>query len=87
MEGKMAKYDPLEMHLLCLPASQTAITLSFEQVESIIAGGLPKSAYVQRAWWSNARARRRTRTRAWRDVGWVVEAVDQGERWVRFGRQ
>ena len=83
----MAKYDPLEMHLLCLPAEQTELTLSFDEVESIIADGLPKSAYEQRDWWSNARATRCTKSRAWRDVGWVVDSVDQGEGWVRFVRR
>ena len=83
----MAKYDPLEMHLLCLPADQSELTLSFDEVESIIADGLPRSAYLQRDWWSKARARRRTKSRAWRDVGWLVQEVDQGECWVRFVRQ
>ena len=83
----MAKYDPLEMHLLCLPAKQTEITLTFAQVESIITGSLPRSARSQPAWWSNEMATHRTRTRAWRDVGWLVQAVDQGEGWVRFVRQ
>ena len=83
----MAKYDPLEMHLLCLPADQSELTLSFDEVESIIADGLPRSAYLQRDWWSNARARHRTKSRAWRDVGWLVQEVDQGEGWVRFVRQ
>ena len=83
----MAKYDPLEMHLLCLPAEQTVLTLSFAEVESIIADGLPKSAYEQRDWWSNEKSKRHLNTRAWRDVGWKVDSVDQGAGWVRFVRQ
>ncbi len=83
----MAKYDPLEMHLLCLPANLTELTLSFSEVESIIAQDLPKSAYEQRDWWSNASPTHRTKSRAWRDVGWLVQAVDQGAGWVRFVRR
>ncbi len=82
----MAKYDPLEMHLLCLPSSQAEITLSFVEVEGIIADGLPESAYSKQDWWSNAKTTRCTKTRAWRDVGWLVQAVDQGQGWVRFVR-
>lgn len=83
----MAKYDPLEMHLLCLPASQGEITLSFDQVEAIIAAKLPASAYMRPAWWGNEKSGKRLVTRAWRDVGWVVDEVSQGEHWVRFVRR
>lgn len=83
----MAKYDPLEMYLLCLPASQSEITLPFDQVEQIIEGKLPRSAYAHRAWWSNDSGGTHSHARAWMDVGWKVDTVDQREHWVRFVRR
>ncbi len=83
----MLKYDPLEMHLLCLPPGLKELTLSFAQVEQIIAAKLPPSAYTHPAWWANERKVRHASARAWRDVGWLVAEVDQGQGWVRFVRQ
>ena len=83
----MAKYDPLEMYLLCLSGSQNEITLSFGQVENIIEDLLPPSAYAHRAWWSNDKAGQHVNARAWLDIGWKVDQVNQTEHWVRFTRQ
>jgi len=83
----MSKYDPLEMHLLCLPENQNEITLSFKQVENIIEDGLPKSAYEHRAWWSNELGGRHANAHVWMDVGWKVDTVDQREYWVHFVRK
>ena len=82
----MAKYDPLKEYLLSLPENKNEITLSFEQVEKIIEGKMPYSAYEHRAWWSNEQNGVHVSAHAWMDAGWRVDFVNQREHWVRFVR-
>ena len=48
------KYTPLENYLRALPDSQSEVTLDFEQIERILNGKLPPSAYEDRRWWDHA---------------------------------
>ena len=56
------------------------ITLSYAQLESVIDGGLPKSAMVHSEWWSNERTAliSHTQSKAWAEAGWEVESVELG---------
>jgi hypothetical protein len=83
----VAKYDPLKEYLFSLSENTNDITLSFEQVESIIEDELPCSAYNHRAWWSNEVNGVLVSVHAWMDAGWKVDYVNQSEHWVRFVRQ
>lgn len=58
-----AKYRPLAQYL----AKQTDshVTLSFSEIEEILADKLPESAYKHKAWWSNTK----THSQA---TGWMV---------------
>ena len=47
------KYTPLENYLRNLPESQRIVTLRFEQIERILNGKLPSSAYEDRRWWDH----------------------------------
>ena len=47
------KYTPLEKALRGLPESQREVTLTFEQIESILNFKLPPSAYEDRRWWDH----------------------------------
>jgi hypothetical protein len=85
--NKMAKYDPLKEYLYSLPENTNDITLSFEQVESIIKEKLPYSAFNYRAWWSNEVNGVLVSVHAWMDAGWKVDYVNQTSHWVRFIRQ
>ena len=70
------KYTPLENYLRDLPASQREVTLRFEQIEGILNGKLPPSAYEDRRWWDHETEGNHVNTRAWANAGWKVDEVD-----------
>lgn len=77
----MSKYAPLTDALLKLPQSQ--VTLSFQQIESLIGARLPPSARKHRPWWSNNPGNN-VMTRAWLDAGRITEDVDIAAERVTF---
>ncbi len=83
----MAKYDPLKEYLLNLPETQNEITLGFEQIEEIIRGKIPNSAYEYNAWWANEKNGVHVSAHAWMDAGRSVESINQRDHWVRFFRK
>ena len=48
---KLGKYDGLRDHLLSRAGMEA--TVSFDDVASLVPGGLPASAYQYQAWWAN----------------------------------
>jgi hypothetical protein len=62
------------------------IQLAFEQISTVVAGGLPPSAYQHRAWWANEPNGRHVQARAWMGAGWVVAEVHFAGRAVTFSR-
>lgn len=78
------RYAPLGRHLRALPASQSGITLSFDDIEAILGATLPPSAFNHRQWWAN----QSTGSRAphWDAAGFKVDSVDADRRLVRFVR-
>ena len=83
----MSKYDPLRILLSDIAASQSEITLSFEQIETILGARLPFSARHYRAWWANpSTAEDHPYAQAWLAAGWKVDTVNQRDEWVRFQR-
>jgi len=83
----MNKYDPLKNYLLSLPDHQDETTLSFKELERILGANLPPSAYKYRAWWGNDKSSVHVNARAWMGAGWLVDAFNLSEHWVRFVRQ
>ena len=79
-----AKYYPLQQYLSNLSTSKRNVTLSFLQIEKIINAGLPPSASIHRAWWSNENNGQHSSGHAWMNAGWKVDTVDQKQKWVRF---
>lgn len=77
----MAKYDPLFEHLC--KATDGPLELSFEAVGALV-GGLPNSAYLYSAWWSNEAGGRHVDAHAWMNAGRLVERVDLNRQIVRF---
>ena len=61
----MGKYEPLEAYLK--DQEMDEITLSFSEVNDIITGDLPPSAYKHIAWWSNTWSH--TQSVAWMNSG------------------
>lgn len=77
----MSKYDPLHDHLENL--SQSEWIASFDDVERLINGPLPKSAYEYPAWWSN-NPTGHSHARSWTEAGWMTEDVNISGRTVTF---
>ena len=80
------KYTSFEAHLSELSATQSTLTLSFEQVERAMNSKLPKSAYERFTWWNNEVNSTLSHKNAWLNAGWKVEIVNLVEKWVRFVR-
>ena len=80
------KYTPLENYLRNLPESQKEVVLRFEQIERILNGTLPFSAYESRAWWEHEKEGNHVNTRAWANAGWKIESLDVNEKWVKMVR-
>jgi hypothetical protein len=69
-----AKYAPLTAFLRAQPTQVDRITLTLAEIEALIGGPLPRTAYTKRqSWWSNGRSL--TQMRAWREAGWRVAAL------------
>jgi hypothetical protein len=83
----MSKYNPLRIFLENTPSAVSEMTLSFQQVESILGFVLPPSARRHRAWWGNPGSPRyHPHAQAWLAAGWKVDTVDQQAEWVLFRR-
>jgi hypothetical protein len=80
------KYTPLEKYLSDLPESTREITLTFEQIEKILAGKLPSSAYEDQRWWEHETEGNHRNTRSWSNAGWMVDSLDVNAKWVKFVR-
>ena len=84
----MAKYDPLQLFLTCLPDQQDEIVLTFARIEEIIGATLPPNAYDPKGkWWNNTLTASRPQAHAWLSAGWKREHVDRQEKLVTFRRQ
>ena len=80
------KYTPLEKYLHNLPASQSAVTLQFEQIEEILHTQLPASAYEDQRWWEHATEGNHVNKRAWANAGWKIASLDVSQQWVKLVR-
>ena len=80
------KYIPLETYLRTLPASQSEVTLDFEQIEGILNNKLASSAYEVQRWWEHKTEGNHVSKRAWANVGWKVESLDVSKKRVKFVR-
>ena len=74
----MAKYDALRRWLVTAPHPTV---LSFDELSRLV-GGLPRSAFMHRAWWANGRSH--VQAVAWLDAGREVAEVNLSAGWVRF---
>lgn len=78
----MAKYGPLKAFLLSRPYGR--VTLSFREIEDILATTLPPSARKHDEWWANTDSHIQART--WMDAGWRTEGLSIGREIVTFSR-
>lgn len=79
------RYAPLGRYLRALPLSQGGVSLSFEEIETILGATLPPSAFRHRQWWANQSGG--SRAPHWDAAGFKVDTVDAGRRIVRFIRK
>ena len=75
------RYAPLSTILG--EAEDATVTLTFQDIESVLGRDLPASARTHRAWWANGG---HTQADAWLGAGYRVDAVDLRQGWVRFHR-
>lgn len=80
----MGKYDGLRD--LLARQSESRVRLSFAQVEAVVPGGLPASAFRHAAWWSNEESGTHSHARSWLERGWRVTELDLRGREVSFAR-
>ena len=80
------KYMPFEIYLKELSESTREITLTFEQIEKILAFKLPSSAYEDRRWWDHETEANHVNKRAWANAGWKILSLDVNAKWVKFVR-
>ncbi len=78
------KYSPLRKYLARRPPSIKYATLTFTEIEKIIADRLPSSALQHRHWWSNADSS--VQARSWLYPGWKVQEVNLSDKTVVFRR-
>ncbi|MCG6537142.1 MAG: hypothetical protein L7F78_21140 [Syntrophales bacterium LBB04] len=83
----MTRYEPLRQYLECIQPAISEESLSFSEIERILGSRLPNSAYEYRAWWSNPSSPAdHPHAQSWLKAGWIVDTVNQKDRWVRFRR-
>lgn len=80
-----SRYATLAIWLQEQPTELDVVTLSFKEIEKIIGGELPQSAYKNRSWWSNDTVGH-VQSQQWLGVGWRVAIANRTDEWVRFSR-
>lgn len=80
----MSKYDGLARYLT--EVEEDEITLKFDEVAELVAGGLPQSAYDYRPWWANRYDGQGAQNHGWQSAGWETSDVDMDRRNVTFNR-
>ncbi|MEO7504845.1 MAG: type II toxin-antitoxin system VapB family antitoxin [Sphingomicrobium sp.] len=80
----MSRYHALAEHLKRLP--QPNWDARFDDIERVLGGPLPKSAYRYPAWWANQAGPGHSQTLGWKSAGWRTAKLDLGRQRVRFER-
>ncbi len=80
----MSRYQALADHLKQLNESQW--DARFDEIERVIGGPLPTSAYRYPAWWANQAGPGHSQTRGWKAAGWRTAKLDLAGKRVRFER-
>ncbi len=78
-KGYKGKYLPLKKYLK--NQCEKKITLSYDEVETILNKRLPKSAYQHRAWWANGG---HNHSLVWLEVGYKVKDIVLHKKTVIF---
>ena len=84
----MSIYDPLYKWLAKKAASGVPnISVTFDEIETVLGFALPKSATKRPQWWANeAKNTRHAQCQAWEAAGYVTRKVDLSKKCVEFVR-
>jgi hypothetical protein len=75
-----SKYEKLELFLRAKETSVSSVSMSFQEIETVLESSLPNSAFAYREWWANQRdTKGRPQAKAWLDAGFKVDSVNQHE--------
>lgn len=80
-----SRYARLALYLQRLPIKQSEAEFTFEEIERILEGTLPASAWEHRSWWANDSVSH-VQSQQWLDAGWRVVRVNLTEKRVLFAR-
>jgi CBS domain-containing protein len=80
-----SKYAALADWLQSQPGAKDEVRLTFEEIEQIIGGSLPASAYEHRAWWAND-SQGHPHSQLWLEVGWRAGYRNIAGRIITFVR-
>lgn len=80
-----SKYAALADWLASQPGHIDTVRLSFQEIETIIGGPLPASAYEHRAWWAND-VQGHPHSQLWLEAGWRTNYLNRTEKVVTFVR-
>jgi CBS domain-containing protein len=80
-----SRYAALADWLQSQPGGKDEARLTFEEIEQIIGGSLPASAYEHRAWWAND-SQGHPHSQLWLEVGWRTNYLNRTESAVTFVR-
>jgi hypothetical protein len=83
----VSKYAQLRIWLG--QSGRDRVRVSFSQLEDLVPGGLPPSAFKYDAWWSNESDPGSTHSQSrlgWTAAGYDVEVVNRSDRYVIFAR-
>ena len=80
----MSKYQGLSDFLSEL--SSDKIIMTFEEINELVQGELPESAFKHRPWWANRTEGRGSQNLAWQSVGWETRDVNMELDEVTFVR-
>jgi len=94
--ARMAKSEKGQINLAALGRYLRAVspelaehTVTFAELENVLGGQLPDSAYTFRQWWANqASGDYRPQARTWLEAGFEIGSVklDRATGWIRFRR-
>jgi hypothetical protein len=79
-----SKYAPLAQ--LLADSGAEVIEMTFAEIDRVVPGGLPESAYGYRTWWTVHVGNSAQSRHGWISVGYRVCRVDLTERLVTFAK-
>jgi hypothetical protein len=81
---RVPDYSKVAAHLATQQAER--VTLSIDDVETLLGEPLPLAARVLSGWWNGATKRKVQHGQVWRSVGWRFEHIDLYAETVTFVR-